>query len=235
MAARPTIFKWRQTEPVLMAMNIIRNGQVRWLSGSGIRRQNQFINELFEVAALVSRGTRLLCELLFRSETCNTAFQLNLIDKCELARLLRGRYYRERVPGLVPSQLSVAAKHPDATNLASLERSVRTQGFRREPWTRPAQGDGVERVALSRITNVLPSKRLALVVGEASCQHLRGPFTIDLEGAVAVDCFAVHREPAPDGQQDVLCLYGNRAVRPGSDVQQQGAVLADDVDQISDQ
>ena len=33
------------------AMHIIRKGQVRWLRGSGVRRQNRFINELFEVAA----------------------------------------------------------------------------------------------------------------------------------------------------------------------------------------
>src|SRR5450432_2550359 len=33
------------------AMHIIRKGQVRWLSGSGVRRQNRFINELFEVTA----------------------------------------------------------------------------------------------------------------------------------------------------------------------------------------
>src|SRR6202790_1232611 len=33
------------------AMHIIRKGQVRWLSGSGVRRQNRFINQLFEVAA----------------------------------------------------------------------------------------------------------------------------------------------------------------------------------------
>ena len=33
------------------AMHIIRKGQVRWLSGRGIRRQNRFINKLFEVAA----------------------------------------------------------------------------------------------------------------------------------------------------------------------------------------
>jgi transposase-like protein len=32
------------------AMHIIRKGQVRWLSGSGVRRQNRFINKLFEVA-----------------------------------------------------------------------------------------------------------------------------------------------------------------------------------------
>ncbi len=30
---------------------IIRKGQVRWLSWSDVRRQNRFINELFEVAA----------------------------------------------------------------------------------------------------------------------------------------------------------------------------------------
>ena len=33
------------------AIHIIRKGQVRWLSGGDVRRQNQFINELFEVAA----------------------------------------------------------------------------------------------------------------------------------------------------------------------------------------
>ena len=32
------------------AMHMIRKGQVRWLSGSGVQRQNRFINELFEVA-----------------------------------------------------------------------------------------------------------------------------------------------------------------------------------------
>jgi hypothetical protein len=33
------------------AMHIIRKGQVRWLSGSDVRRQNRFINEVFEVVA----------------------------------------------------------------------------------------------------------------------------------------------------------------------------------------
>jgi IS6 family transposase len=31
------------------AMHIIRKGQVRWLSGSGVRRQNRFIDDLFEM------------------------------------------------------------------------------------------------------------------------------------------------------------------------------------------
>ena len=41
----------RRTIQGYEAMNVIRKGQVRWLSGSGVRRQNRFINELFEVAA----------------------------------------------------------------------------------------------------------------------------------------------------------------------------------------
>ena len=32
-------------------MHMIRKGQARWGSGSDIRRQIQFINKLFEVAA----------------------------------------------------------------------------------------------------------------------------------------------------------------------------------------
>jgi transposase-like protein len=44
LAARRTIQGYE-------AMHIIRKGQVRWLSGSGVRRQNRFINNLFEVAA----------------------------------------------------------------------------------------------------------------------------------------------------------------------------------------
>jgi transposase-like protein len=41
----------RRTIQGYEAMSIIRKGQVRWLSGNDIRRQNRFINELFEVAA----------------------------------------------------------------------------------------------------------------------------------------------------------------------------------------
>jgi DDE superfamily endonuclease len=41
-AARRTIHGYE-------AMNIIRKGQVRWLSGSGVRLQNRFMNVLFEL------------------------------------------------------------------------------------------------------------------------------------------------------------------------------------------
>jgi transposase-like protein len=41
----------RRTTQGYEAMHIIRKGQVRWLRGSDVRRQNRFINELFEEAA----------------------------------------------------------------------------------------------------------------------------------------------------------------------------------------
>ena len=41
----------RRTIQGYEAMNIIRKGQVRWLSGRDVRRQNRLINQLFEVAA----------------------------------------------------------------------------------------------------------------------------------------------------------------------------------------
>ena len=43
-AARRTIQRYE-------AMHMIRKGQVRWVSGSDVRRQIQFINRRFEVAA----------------------------------------------------------------------------------------------------------------------------------------------------------------------------------------
>jgi IS6 family transposase len=41
----------RRTIQGYEAMHIIRKGQVRWLSGHDVQRQNRFVNELFEVAA----------------------------------------------------------------------------------------------------------------------------------------------------------------------------------------
>jgi hypothetical protein len=35
-------------------IHMMRKGQVRWVSGTDIRRQNQFINNVFELARLRS-------------------------------------------------------------------------------------------------------------------------------------------------------------------------------------
>src|SRR6202142_685266 len=41
----------RRTIQGYEAIHMIRKGQARWVSGSGVQRQNQFINKLFELAA----------------------------------------------------------------------------------------------------------------------------------------------------------------------------------------
>ena len=43
--------RMRQTIQGYEAMHMIRKGQARWVSGSDVRRQIEFINKLFEVAA----------------------------------------------------------------------------------------------------------------------------------------------------------------------------------------
>jgi transposase-like protein len=41
----------RRTVQGYEAMHMIRKGQARWVSGTDVRRQIQFINKLFDVAA----------------------------------------------------------------------------------------------------------------------------------------------------------------------------------------
>jgi IS6 family transposase len=41
----------RRTIKGYEAIHMLRKGQVRWLSGTDVRRQNQFINKVFELAA----------------------------------------------------------------------------------------------------------------------------------------------------------------------------------------
>ena len=41
----------RRTIQGYEAIQMMRKGQVRWVSGTDIRRQNQFINNVFELAA----------------------------------------------------------------------------------------------------------------------------------------------------------------------------------------
>jgi transposase-like protein len=47
----PEFHAARRTIQGYDAMHVIRKGEARWVSGSDIRRQIQFINKLFEAAA----------------------------------------------------------------------------------------------------------------------------------------------------------------------------------------
>ena len=46
-----TVVRWGAFYKGYEAMKMLRKGQVRWVSGTDVRRQVQFINKLFELAA----------------------------------------------------------------------------------------------------------------------------------------------------------------------------------------
>ena len=54
-------------------MHMIRKGQTRGVSGSHVRRQIQFINKLFEVAAWDGAWSTQPVALLLLFESCNTS------------------------------------------------------------------------------------------------------------------------------------------------------------------
>ena len=61
-----------------------------------------------------------------------------------------------------------------------------------------------------------------------------GAFAIALPGARGVNGLPVGFEPGADLAQQDLFFFRDRAIRPGTDVQQQRAVLADNIDQVAD-
>src|SRR5207253_1793325 len=82
--------------------------------------------------------------------------------------------------------------------------------------------------------DVLPGERLPLGVVEGARDDLRGAFAKFLPRSRAIDRFAVDRQPLADLLQGLLLRLRDGAVRARPDIQQEGAVLADDVDQVAD-
>ena len=63
----------RRTIQGYEAIHMIRKGQARWVSGSDVRQQIQFINKLFEVAASDGAWSTHPVALLLIFESCNTS------------------------------------------------------------------------------------------------------------------------------------------------------------------
>ena len=48
---RPGVDPHRQRQPPPEIPEVVRKGQARWVSGDEVRQQNQFIDQLFDLAA----------------------------------------------------------------------------------------------------------------------------------------------------------------------------------------
>src|SRR5579871_1381852 len=95
----------------------------------------------------------------------------------------------------------------------------------------PGEREGVDRVAPSGKADVLAGKRLSLGIRESAFADLRRTLPEDLPGPRPIDRLAVDRQPLPDLAQPLFFRLGYRAVRTWTDVKQERAIFADDVDQ----
>ena len=77
-------------------------------------------------------------------------------------------------------------------------------------------------------------KAAARGIGECAFRDRRWTLAENVPGACIVNAFTVDRQPATDLAQHLLLDFGDGAISPRTHIQQQGAVLAGDIDQIGD-
>src|ERR1700730_1111742 len=97
---------------------------------------------------------------------------------------------------------------------------------------RPAESDRVQHVALGRESKVFGCITRGVGIVKGSRRYLCWTLTIDPPRSSAVDRLPIHIQPCTDVEKNLLHLLRDRAVRAWTDVQQQIAVLADDIDQL---
>src|SRR5207248_5373486 len=96
----------------------------------------------------------------------------------------------------------------------------------------PCKSDGIEHVAFGSKTKVLVFVVGRVGVVERPRRHFCGPLAINSPGASTVDRLSIHIEPGTHFEKDLLNFVWYGAVGPWADVQEQVAVLADDVNEL---
>jgi hypothetical protein len=108
----------------------------------------------------------------------------------------------------------------------------RGEGADRYFTLRARQHNCIQRVPFGGEANILTGKRLAMGVSKFAAWDLGRTFTENVPRARAINCLAIDVKSLADFQQNILLCFGNRSVWTGSDIQQERAVLADDIHQI---
>ena len=72
----------RRTIDGYEAMHMIRKGQARWVSDDDIRKQNQFIDQLFDLPPETSPPSSSRDVLRHRFQSCNTSFVI--LNQCAI-------------------------------------------------------------------------------------------------------------------------------------------------------
>src|ERR1700741_3605094 len=99
---------------------------------------------------------------------------------------------------------------------------------------RPAEPNPVKHIAFGRETKVFGciARRVGIVKG--SRRYFGWAFAIDPPRPSAVDRLSIHIQPGADVEKNLLHFVRDSAVRAWTDVQQQIAIFADDINELMD-
>jgi hypothetical protein len=97
---------------------------------------------------------------------------------------------------------------------------------------RPIHDNCIQSVIALGETNIGAGERCARLIRESAAGNEGRAFAEGSPTASSVNGSAIDIEPSPDGLEHFHFNLGNRPIRARSDVQEQTAVLAYDVDQV---
>ena len=99
---------------------------------------------------------------------------------------------------------------------------------------RPVEPDRVQHIAFGRETKVFGciARRVGIVKG--SSRYFGWAFAIDPPWPSTIDGISIHIQPRADIEKNLLHFLRDGAIRSWTDVQQQIAILADDINELMD-
>src|SRR3984893_2777482 len=148
-----------------------------------------------------------------------------------LAGSLRWKLQMQTISLLARLNFGIRAQQDYRFNLLAAQRRAQTVDDRFSG-ERTAEFNRVESVALRGKAEVFRAVAGGVGVVERARRDLGWALAINLPWTSAVNSFAVHRQPRTYIPEDLLHSVGDGAIRLRTDVQQEIAVLADDVDEL---
>src|SRR5437879_5923703 len=97
---------------------------------------------------------------------------------------------------------------------------------------RPLKSDRIKNTALCRETKILGCVVRGVCVMKRSRRDFGWALAINTPGTSAIDGLSVHIQPGAYVKKNMLHFFGDGSIRTRTDVQQQIAVLADNVNEL---
>src|SRR5579864_7699272 len=99
---------------------------------------------------------------------------------------------------------------------------------------RPVEPDRIQHIALGRETKVFGCIARRVGIVKRSRRYFGWTFAIDPPRSSTVNRIPIRIQPRADIEKHLLHFFGDGAIRSWTDVQQQIAILADDINELMD-